>query len=237
VSPFRRALAAASIAVAAAGAGLLITAAVAVPAYASAPASAPPAGSHKITITAHPRAHAASDIGPHVILPCAVKPGVTPASCGGGAPTITCEISADTPSLDDETGDILLVAGAVTICDHPVTAIDMDETLLTPQRNIPDDSSHTVNTVFGSTFIQAGCQTGVLSTIATAEITFPAGYVVVAGTNPIRDISDSVTIHSSDCNPVVGGGGGGGGGGGCAIPAPSQAGHPAGRHPDLISCG
>ena len=114
--------------------------------------------------------------------------------------------------------------------------IDMDETLLTPLRNIPPDSSHTPNTFFGSTFIQAECQTGVLSTVATAEITFPAGYVVVAGTNPIRDISDSVTIHPSDCNPVAGGGGGGGGGG-CAIPAPSLAGHPAGRHPDLISCG
>jgi hypothetical protein len=28
----------------------------------------------------------------------------------------------------------------------------------------------------------------------------------------------------------------GGGGGGCAIHAPFLAGHPAGRHPDLISC-
>jgi hypothetical protein len=223
------------MAVAAAGGGLLIAAAGAVPAYASAPAaSAPRPGGHTITITAHRAAGAASGIGPHVILPCAVKPGVAPASCG--QQTISCEITADAPSLDDGSGDIFLVASASTVCDQPVTEIDMDETLLTPLRDIPPVSKPSFGSGFDSTFIQAECKaTNIVSNIATADITFPPGYVLTAGTNPIRDTSDPITVHARDCNPVIGGGGGGGGG--CAIPAPSLAGHPAGRHPDLIICG
>jgi len=237
MSPFRRALAAVSMAATAAAGGLLIAAASTVAASAAVTGTpAAPHGAHKITITAHPRA-GTRGIGPRDILPCTVKrgPGITPASCG--AQTISCEITALTPLLYDAPGVGMEVQTQVTTsCDHPVDEIDQTATLLTPQRNVPEKFDVRQNQDFAVSVIVTACQTGVLSTIGTAEITFPAGYVLTAGTNPIRDISDSLAVHASDCNPVVSGGGGGGGGG-CVVRAPSLARHPAGRHPDLISCG
>lgn len=56
------------------------------------------------------------------------------------------------------------------------------------------------------------------------------GYVLKRGLNPIHHESASLGVPSG-CTPA------GGGGGGCAVHGPSLAGHPAGRYPDLITCG
>src|SRR4051812_13582731 len=108
VSRFRKALAAATMAIAAAGGGLLITAASAVPASASARPA--PHGGHTITVTAHPRTHAASRIGPHDILPCTVKPGagIKPASCGDQV--IYCVITANRPEPNTLPGAIVALS-------------------------------------------------------------------------------------------------------------------------------
>ena len=230
MSRLRQALAATTMAVAATGAGLLIAAAGTVPASASARPA--PHGGHTITITAHPRAHAAGGIGPHDILPCAVKPGAKPASTtctgGNGDQTISCSITAYAPAVD--TIYAMVIANLEVDCTSEVTSIRYTQNLL---RNGVVATSHT-NTVPGrsslSTSSVISCQTvSTYQNIADAFITFPHGYVLTAGSNPIHQKVPSLVP------PFVGGGRGGGGAAG--VHAPSLAGHPAGRHPDFVSCG
>ena len=237
MSRFSRALAAAAMAVAAAGGGLLIAAAGTVPASASARPA--PHGGHAITITAHPRAHAASGIGPHDILPCAVKPGAKPASTctgGNGDQTISCSITAYAPAVD--TIYAMVIANLEVDCTSEVTSIRYTQNLL---RNGVAATSHT-NTVPGRSSVATSsvisCQSvSSYQNIGDAFITFPQGYILTAGSNPIHQQSAILQVPPFGCSGPVGDGGGGGGGGGCAIHAPSLAGHPAGRHPDLITCG
>jgi hypothetical protein len=209
------------------GGGLLIAAAGAVPAWASAPPA--PAGGHSVTITAHPRA---SGIGPHDVLPCIARTGaaIKPASCG--QQTISCVITVSTPTIVGASPKVI-TATARTNCSAPVDEIYMEEDLgssggVLERLDTPTNQSQ------ASTVITRSCVVGSYVNIASALITFPAGYVLTAGTNPIHG-STSITFHTGDCTPSTGGGGGGGGGG-CAVHAPSLAGHPAGRHPNLISC-
>ena len=218
------------MAVAAAGGGLLIAAAGTVPASASA-RPAPHRG-HTITITAQPRAHAARGIGPHDILPCATKPGaaIKPASCG--QQTIICFITANSPMLMP---DHTILASASVDCDNDVDEIDFEEAMLRNGSSFLRKGMTAAGTDTAGAFIQFSCLAGTYTNTAEATITLPSGYILTAGSNPIHITSPGVTISASDCNPP-GGGGGGGGGGGCAMPAPSLAGHLAGRHPDLISC-
>jgi hypothetical protein len=219
------------MAVAAAGGGLLIAAAGAVPAYAAAPAAHP--GGHKITITAHPRAHAATGIGPHDILPCAVKPGAAmkPASCGDE--TISCVISAGTPFFVNAAGSVDGLADVR--CSSSVPEILLHETLLRSGVAVSTDDDPAIDRAGAATVVAESCRAGTYTNTASATISFPPGYVITAGTNPIHQTSASLTTTTSSCHPL--GSGGGGGGGGCAIRAPSLAGHLAGRHPDFISCG
>jgi hypothetical protein len=231
VSHLRRALAAATMAVAAAGGGLLIAAAGAVPAGASAPAA--PHKGHTITITAHPRVHAAGRIGPHDILPCTVKPGagIRPASCGDQ--TISCVITSNTPFVTTAIREV--DATAIVNCTSPVSSISMQESLLWNGNVVGSDSTLTQLKDGAATLAGAACQAGTWTNTASAFITFPPGYVLTAGTNPIHQTSAAISVPTAGCRPS--GGGGGGGGGGCAVHAPSLAGHLAGRHPDFISCG
>ena len=226
MSRFTRALAAAAMAVAAAGGGLLIAAASAVPAWASTPAApAAPHRGHTITVTAHPRAHASHGIGPHDILPCAVKPGVKPASCG--QQTISCSITAPAPVL--VSGDI--DSHATVTCSQQVTEIDLVDILIrSPGGNLQNQFPFT-NTAGGTVGQASACQAGTYTNYGSALITFPEGYVLTAGSNPIHQTSAPVSFSTSACNPS-----GGGGGGGCAITSPSLARHLAGRHPDFVSC-
>ena len=230
MSRFSRALAAATMAAAAAGGGLLIAAAVAVPAYAAAPAAKP--GVHKITITAHPRARNGSGIGPRTILPCVVKPGtgIKPASCGDQ--TISCVITANTPFVTTAIREV--DATAIVNCTSPVSSISLSESVLWNGNAVGSDSTLTQLKDGAATLAGAACQAGTWTSTASAFITFPPGYVLTAGTNPIHQTSASITVPTAGCRP---GGGGGGGGGGCAVHAPSLAGHLAGRHPDFVACG
>ena len=230
MSRLRRALAAAIMAVAAAGGGLLIAAASAVPAWASAPAA--PHGVHKITITAHPRAQAGGRAGPRTILPCVAHPGtgIKPASCGDQ--TISCTITANTPFVTTAIREV--DATAIVDCTSPVSSISMSESLLWNGNVVGSDSTLTQLKDGAATLAGAACQAGTWTSTASAFITFPIGYVLTGGTNPIHQTSASISVPTAGCRPS---GGGGGGGGGCAVHAPSLAGHLAGRHPDFISCG
>jgi hypothetical protein len=58
---------------------------------------------------------------------------------------------------------------------------------------------------------------------------------ILTGSSTLHFESAPVQVIPFGCTPD-GGGEGGGGGGGCAVPAPSLVSHPAGRHPDLITC-
>jgi hypothetical protein len=218
------------MAVAAAGGGLLIAAAGAAPAYASAPAA--PHGGHKITITAHPRA-GAGRIGPHTILPCVAKPGsgIKPASCG--QQTISCEITAGTPQVAVDSGVVL--GDAWVTCSSVVTSISLNEELLHNGGSAGGDNDFQPNDAGAFTVAEATCQPGTWANLAEALITFPPGYVLTGGTNPIHQTSASIQVSSTGCTPNSGGGGGSGGGG-CAVHATSLASHPAGRHPHVIAC-
>jgi hypothetical protein len=79
--------------------------------------------------------------------------------------------------------------------------------------------------------LHTACNLGNYLTDANAFITWPPGYVLSGGSNPIHVTSAPVQINPFDC-VIPPPPGGGGGGGGCAIPAPS----PAGRQPDVITC-
>jgi hypothetical protein len=83
--------------------------------------------------------------------------------------------------------------------------------------------------------LHTACNLGTYLTDANAFITWPPGYVLSGGSNPIHVTSAPVQINPFDC-VIPPPPGGGGGGGGCAIPAPSPAGHPTGRQPDVITC-
>jgi hypothetical protein len=230
VSRFTRALAATTMAVAAAGGGLLIAAAGAVPA--SAAAHGAPHGNHKITMTAHARAHAGHGIGPHTILPCVAKPGsaIRPASCGDQ--TITCVITAEAPFVTTAINEVNAIAHVD--CSAPVTSIGFSQSLLRNGSTVAADSFTTQGKDGTADLLGATCQAATWTNTAQAFITFPPGYVITGGQNPIHQTTSSLV---DTCQPLVGGGGGGGGGVGCgAVHAPSLARHPAGRHPDLISC-
>ena len=236
MSRISRALAATAMAVAAAAGGLLIAAASAVPAYASAmeTPSAPPGG-HKVTITvhAHPRAHAARGIGPHDILPCGVKPGAKPAdSCtgGNGGNIITCSLTASRPFISPTLGTVSAHAGVT--CTDFVTRINLQQGLERDGVTVGTGSDIEPGTDFASSYASGACQSGTYVNIAQAFITFPPGYVIISGSNPIHDTSASLTVPLSGFCPTSSGGGGGG----CAVHAPSLAGHPAGRHPDFVTC-
>lgn len=237
----RLTLAATALTVAAAGGGLLIAPVSAAPAYAAATAapaapSAPaaPPGVHTVTITAQPAAPAASGISPHEILPCAVGQGPTPASCG--QQTIECSISTLMPILFSD-GEVY--GNAAVGCDSEVTSIRMTVELLRDGAIVNNsiDTTHNDDQAFApvSTFCPGA---GAYTTTASALITFPPGYVLTGGSNPIHDTSGALALTLGPNGCTAGGdGGGGGGGGGCATTgSPSAAGEPAVRHPDVIVC-
>ena len=229
MSRFRKALAAAAMAVATAGGGLLATAAAAAPAHAAtAPAPAP--ASRTFSFTAVPAAQAAGGSGPRF------QCGETCDPNGGGNPpppplTITCTIHADTPT---QSSSGLLAFSADTVCDGDVARISMGQDVIHPP-NIPDgpltDSDVVTNYHFATTQNLANCTTGQWAVSASAYITPPAGWVIIAGHNPIVDTSPTVTFNCGGS-----GGGGGGGGGGCATGTPPVPAQPAARQPDVISC-
>ena len=246
MSRFRKALGAVAMAIAAAGGGLLIAAAGAVPA--SAATQAPHAalhgghsGGHVVaTFTMRP----ASRIGPSVIHPCAVhRPGVAPAYGDGGgcdSGTVTCDVTAHEPTnvysnRTDDPGDIIDFDADVW-CSEEVPEIRLGQDVIhsTPidPNNPLTNSTVTHGTNVARTHNQAACQPGQYAVNASARIVPDDGDIVIGS---LQATSATVTFTAGDCG--IGGGGGGGGSGGCATVAPSVSGHPAARHPDLITCG
>jgi len=232
MSRISTALAATAMAVATAGGGLLIAAASAVPAGASATGTpaAPPPG-HTITIHAHPRAHAPSGIGPRFQCGDSCDPN------GGGGnppppPTITCTITVNTPAVVGGSPKAV-VATAETDCTSPVDHITMSEDLTVPSGQVLVDQDSPPNATRATTGITTSCAAGQYTNAAAAFIDFPPGYVIIVGSNPLHQFV-SIDVAAGSCSSS--GGGGGGGGGGCAVHAPNLSTHPAGRHPDFISC-
>jgi len=211
------------MAVAAAGGSLLIAAASATPASASA-RPAPHQG-HVITITAHPKA--ASGIGPHDIQPCAVKPGaaIKPASCGDQ--TISCVIFAGEANTFENNGSVWTTSDSTVLCDHPVTSVSMQSSLLLNGIPLTTTWDDTHGLDHAGTSNLAGCQAGLWNTGASAFVTFPPGYEIAGGQNPIHDLGSGLSVPAGFCPS---------GGGGCGVHSPSLAGHPAGRHPDFVTC-
>jgi hypothetical protein len=210
------------MAMAAAGGGLAVGAAGATPAHAATPAH--PAGGHTTTtsFTAVPAAQATGGIGPKF------QCGDTCDPNGGGnppppppPPTITCTISTVTP-WQGLSG--ALIFHADTVCTGNVAQIAMSENVIHP----PDVPRSDVDIETGSSAHNnyvAACKPGQWHSVASAYITPPAGWVIIAGSNPIVSTSPTVTFSC-----------GGGSSGGCATGTPSVPAQPAARQPDVISC-
>ena len=231
MSRVRKALGAAAMALAAAGGGLAAAAASAVPASAAtqAPLAGGQPGGHVVaTITMGP----ASRTGPSVIQPCAVhRPGAAPAYGDGGgcdSGTVTCHVTAVPPYLMD--GTIYFQSHANCSEEVPQIRLGQDVIHSTPiDPNNPLTDSRTYNnTDLAVTLNQAACQPGQYAVNASARIVPDDGDIVIGS---LQDTSTTVTFTAADCGTS------GGGGGGCATATPSVSGHPAARHPDLITCG
>ena len=238
MSRSRKALGAVAMAIAAAGGGLLIAAAAAVPAFAATAAvHAAPHGHRGSHVVARFTIRHAHRIGPSVIQPCAVhRPGMAPAYGDGGGcdtGTVFCDVTAAAPIKSSVTGNLIFTAD--THCSEPVPEIRMGQDVIhsTPiDPNNPltsTDVTHGINTAH--THNEAACQAGQYAVNASARIVPPDGDIL---SGSLQDTSATVTFSAGDCGSS---GGGGGGGGGCATVAPSVAGQPAARHPDLITCG
>ena len=177
-----------------------------------------------MTITAHRAVPATSGIGPQDTLPCATKG----ASCV--PQTIECTLYADPPRASDVTD--LVTANADVRCSRSVTEIDLHEALLRSGVPVHTTGDTTHNDFQAASLLSTACLAGAYANTADALITFPAGYVLVGGSNPLRHTSASIQVGPF----CLSGGGGGGGGGGCATAPPSMSAQPAMRHPDVIIC-
>ena len=228
---FRRALACAAMAMAAAGGGLAVGAAGATPAYASTPAH--PAGGHTTTtsFTAVPAARATGGIGPKFQCGDTCDPGGNPAP-PPPPPTIMCTISVEDP-YDSGTG--ALVFGSHTSCTGNVARITMTQNLVHTPGGTLTNSADVPNNSFARAFRVVPCVTAPdsWSVNASATITPPAGWVIIAGHNPIV-ASTPMPVSFMNCSSPADGGSGGGGG--CATGTPSVPAQPAARQPEVVTC-
>jgi hypothetical protein len=151
----------------------------------------------------------------------------------------------DRPFISPTLGTVS--AHAAVDCTDFVSRINLQQGLQRDGVTVGTASDIETGTDFASSYADGACRSGTYVSIAQASITFPPGYIITAGTNPIHGTSASLTVPLSGFCPTSSGGGGGGGsgggggggsggGGGCAVHVPSLAGHPAGRHPDFLSC-
>ena len=221
MSRSRRALAGAAMAMAMAGGGLLATTAGAAPAHAAtAPTPAP--ASRTFSFTAVPAAQAPGAIGPKF------QCGDTCDPNGGGnpppsPPTITCTISTVTP-WQGLSG--ALIFHADTTCTGNVAQIAMTENVIHPGAATRSDVDIETGAPAAHNHYVAACDPGQWHSVASAYITPPAGWVIIAGSNPIVSTSPTVTFSC----------GGGSSGGGCATVTPSVPAQPAARQPKVVTC-
>jgi hypothetical protein len=205
---FRKALATAAIAIATAGGGLLTAAAGAAPAHAATAPAPAPAASHAFNFTVVPAARAAGGITPKF------QCGETCDPNGGGNPpppptTITCTISANEPVRNQLTGNLLFTAS--TSCTDNVPEISMVQNVITTAQDVEGSRDIVPNDKLANTVSIAPCVSGQYYVAATAYITPPAGWVVLAGSNPVLDDSPVATFSC------------GGGGAGGHLPTPGWA--------------
>ena len=185
----------------------VVAAASAAPAYASLLVA--PAAGHTITITAHPRAQA------------------TTGTRAGAVPAISCSITTERPDIVRSLG--LIGAVSSVFCTGNVATISLQASLLEsgiPVWTVPETRQNANSALIDNLF---ACQAGTWSSSASAVITFPPGYVVADGQNPVHAESPPPPLHLSPSSC-------GGSGGGCSVHAPSLVDHPAGRHPGSIVC-
>jgi len=220
---FRKALATAAIAIATAGGGLLTAAASAAPAHAATAPAPAPAASHAFNFTVVPAARAAGGITPKFQCGETCDPGGDPPPPAPA--TITCTISANEPVRNQLTGNLLFTAS--TSCTDNVPEISMVQNVITTAQDVEGSRDIVPNDKLANTVSIAPCVSGQYYVAATAYITPPAGWVVLAGSNPILDDSPIATFSC---------GGGGGGGGGCATGTPSAPAQPAARLPEVVTC-
>ena len=105
----------------------------------------------------------------------------------------------------------------------------MVQNVITTAQDVEGSRDIVPNDKLANTVSIAPCVSGQYYVAATAYITPPAGWVVIAGSNPILDDSPIATFN-------CGGSGGGGGGGGCATGTPSVPAQPAARLPMVVTC-
>jgi hypothetical protein len=156
---------------------------------------------------------------------------VAPSASGCLPPAIECHLTVTPLTID--TNARTVTSTAFASCNADVPRIALTQNLLFGSV-IVDSMPVSPAGNAASTQVTSGCVSGSWSSTGSALITFPAGYVLTGGSNPM---TASVTrqIAVPDCFPSSGGGGGGGGGG-CIVPAPSTSAHPAGRQPHVITC-
>jgi len=219
MSRFRRTLAGAAMAIAVAGGGLLATAAGAVPAHA---ATAPTSASHTYSFSVVPAPQAAGGTGPKFQCGDFCDPGGDPAP--PPPVTITCTITANTPTYTASLHTIFFTA--ITNCTSKLPQITMSMNVIHPGVNLFDNSV-VVNDKVARTAQATSCSTGQWAGNASALIALPAGWVILAGSNPIVQTSPTLTVAS--CS-------GGSGGGGCATAAPSVPAQPDSRQPRIVTC-
>jgi hypothetical protein len=222
MSRFRRALAGAAMAVAMAGGGMVAAMAGAVPAHA-ATAPTPASVSHTFGFTVVPAAQAGGGIGPK--FQCGETCGDPPPPPPPVITTITCTISANEPVQNQLTGNLLFTAS--TSCTDKVPEISMVQNVITTAQDVEGGRDIVPNDTLANTVSIAPCVSGQYYVAATAYITPPAGWVVIAGSDPILDDSPMATFSC---------GGGSGGGGGCATGTPSVPAQPAARLPMVVTC-
>jgi hypothetical protein len=227
MSRFRRALAGAAMAMAMAGGGLLATTAGAAPAHAAtAPTPAPV--SHTFSFTAVPAADAAGGSGPKFECGDTCDPNGGP-NPPPPPPTITCTISVD--PIDLTPNGSFIQFGAATVCTGNVARITMVQNVVHTPGGTLTDSADVPNRDIALTNRVVSCVTAPdsWSVNASATITPPAGWVIIAGHNPIV-ASTPMPVSFMNCNNTTGGGGG------CATGTPSVPAQPAARLPKVVTC-
>ena len=224
---FRRALAGAAMAMAMAGGGLVATMAGAASAHAA--TTPTPAASHTFSFTTVPAAQAAGGIGPKFQCGDTCDPGGDRAP-PPPPPTITCTISVNAPYQTDA-GNIVVTSD--TICTGAVAEIIMVQNVVHRPVATLSDFTDVPNKALAHINRTTPCAPAPDSWTANASATVvpPAGWVIIAGQNPIV-ASVPATYTFNHCNNS----GGGGGGGGCATGTPSVPAQPAARLPMVVTC-
>jgi hypothetical protein len=134
-------------------------------------------------------------------------------------------MSAGKPSVNFTTG--VISANAIVQCTEEVASIRLTEHLLQDGVAVSTDSVTELNSPVAITQVSTACRGANFVNVVDATIIPASGYVLTGGPSNRHFESAPLSVPSFGCST---------GGGGCARSASSLAGHPAGRHPDSITC-